>query len=176
MVTLAAPAPAAAGNECLSIVLTGAPGTTIFVDGFEGGSTAAWSAPVLPTFSLVATDDLGVAVAFDASLAGDHLLELRWFLPGDALYQSVATPFTAGALESGGSRFVAGYPFPVAVVAAWRNLANVEAPDDWLVNSALPVAGPSITDADLQGDWRVEAYLDGSETQCGAPRPFRLEP
>jgi len=170
--------PARGGNECLAIALSGALGPHIFSDGFESGDLLAWGGPGVPSFVLAATEDLVVDVTLDPVVTGEHLLELRWSLPGGQLYQSVAVPFTVGAAQGAAAnakRTVAGYPFPVPVFAARSAEAGAVAGSS-IVSSALPVAGTSIVEAGVTGLWRVEAFLDGSETACGATVDFRLEP
>jgi hypothetical protein len=173
---LIAAAPALrAQNACLGIALTGAAGHTIFDDGFESGDTSAWTAPVEASFSISGTVDLGVEVTLDPATAGDHLLELRWYLPGDGLYQSVAVPFS-NAARAPSTRRVAGYPFPVPTRRA--RLANTSGPGHapvLAVDDRLPVAGTSIVAAGLDGEWHVAAFLDGQEDPCTAPVGFRLE-
>lgn len=167
-------APASAASECLSIVVRGAPSSTIFADGFESGGTLAWGAPVVPAYSLVGTDDLVAEVLLDPAVTGDHQLELRWRLPGGQLYQSVTLPFLVGAATAAATRSVPGYPFPVAVVIGVRSAEEGTA-GGALVSSALPVAGTLIVETGLAGVWMLEAYLDGSEAACGRPQAFRLD-
>lgn len=167
-------APARSADECLSIGISGALGPHIFSDAFESGNLLAWGVPAPPSFALVATGDLAVEVTLDATVTGEHLLELRWRLPGGQLYQSVAVPFTDAAAVAGSTRAVPGYPFPVPQVAV-RPAGESFAVGASIVASALPVAGTSIVETGLTGLWRLEAFLDGSETPCGAPVDFRLE-
>lgn len=167
--------PLAAQSSCLGVAVTGVAGPAIFADGFESGGTAAWTAPVAPSYSTGATGDLAAVVDLDPALTGEHLLELRWTLAGGALYQSVAVPVTLGAeVPAGATRRVPGYPFPVRVATASPAAAG-ESPA-LAVTSSLPVAGTSIVDAALWGDWQLTAYLDGAESPCAAPAAFRLEP
>lgn len=167
--------PLAAQGGCLAVALSGVAGPTVFADGFESGDALRWSEPDLPAFSTAATDDLGIAVDLDGGTTGDHLLELAWYLPGEGLYQSVAVPFTAGEAPAASQRRVDGYPFPVAVRPAVENrrpqLGSVVT-----VADSLPVAGSSIADAALWGEWRVEARLDGAAEPCAPAVAFRMEP
>lgn len=167
-------APARAANECLAIVVTGALGPHIFSDGFESGGLQAWTGPAVPAFVLGATGDLVVEVTLDPAVTGEHLLELRWSLPGGQLYQSIVLPFTVGESVAGATRAVPGYPFPVPQVAA-RPAGTGFVAGASIVGSNLPVAGTSIVETGLTGLWRLEAFLDGSETACGSPSDFRLE-
>lgn len=168
-------APVAAQGGCLAIALSGVAGPAVFADGFESGDALRWSDPGLPAFSTAATDDLGIAVDLDGGTTGDHLLELTWYLPGERLYQSVAVPFTAGVAPAASQRRVDGYPFPVPVRPAVENrrpqLGSVVT-----VADRLPVAGSSIADAALWGEWRVEARLDGAAEPCAPAVAFRMEP
>jgi hypothetical protein len=174
-VALVRAAPLAAQSSCLSVAVSGVPSPRIFADGFESGDTAAWGAPAAPAFSTTATEDLAATVELDPATTGEHLLELRWTLGAEQLYQSVAVPVTAGsAVRPGAARRVAGYPFPVAVAKAVPSRA-AESPA-LAVTSSLPVAGTSIVDAALWGNWQLTAYLDGAEQPCAAPALFRLEP
>lgn len=142
--------PLAAQGGCLAVALSGVAGPTVFADGFESGDALRWSEPGLPAFSIAATDDLGIAVDLDGGTTGDHLLELAWYLPGEGLYQSVAAPAVENRRPQLGS---------VVTVA-----------------DRLPVAGSSIADAALWGEWRVEARLDGAAEPCAPAVAFRMEP
>jgi hypothetical protein len=170
-----AAAPLAAQPACVGIELDGAATPAVFADGFETGDTLRWIEPLPPGYSTTATDDLTVTVELDGAAGGDHLLELRWHLPGGGLYQSVAVPFTAGAAPAAGGRRVEGYPFPVpvrgAVAGVRPGFGAVVAVED-----RLPVAGSSIVDAALWGEWRLEAFLDGGAEPCAPAVFFRMEP
>jgi hypothetical protein len=219
LLAAAAPFAALARADCLGIALAGVPGPTIFADGFEGGDTLGWERPVLASFSTGATDDLGVEVELGVLSPGDHLLELRWFLPGGFLYQSMAVPF-ADEASPGDVRAVPGYPFPLDLIKKKpkprprprppghldtsgelapdvearlssldsikkkpkprprpRPPGHLESPGDLVpvVEARLPLAGTSIVEAGAWGEWRVEAFLDGSDEPCTAPVAFRLE-
>jgi hypothetical protein len=171
----AATLPLAAQPACLGVDVEGVAGPAVFADGFESGDTLRWEEPVAPAFSTTATDDLAATVEVDGAVTGDHLLELRWYLPGGGLYQSVAVPFTAGAAPAAGGRRVEGYPFPVPV----RRAVGAERPGFGAVlavEDRLPVAGSSIVEAALWGEWRLEAFLDGGAEPCAAAVLFRMEP
>jgi hypothetical protein len=167
--------PLASQPACLGIELEGAAAPAIFADGFESGDALRWSEPVAPAFSTTATADLAVTVEVDGAAPGDHLLELRWYLPGGALYQSVAVPFAAGVAPAAAGRRLAGYPFPVEVRAAARR-ERAGAGGVFAVADRLPVAGSSIVEAALWGEWRLEAFLDGGAEPCAPAAVFRLEP
>lgn len=167
--------PLAAQPLCLGLELAGTAGPAIFVDGFESGDALRWSEPVVPGFSTTATDDLAVTVEIDGAATGDHLLELRWFLPGGGLYQSVAVPFAAGVAPAAAGRRIAGYPFPVEVRAATEQVRDGFG-SVFAVADRLPVAGSSIVEAALWGEWRVEAFLDGGAEPCTSAVAFRMEP
>lgn len=169
-------------DACTAVVVHGVGGPTIFVDDFESGGTSVWSQSAVPAFSLVKTVDLTVEVSIDGTLAGDHLLTLAWRLPGGGLYQSVAVPFTIPAADTGAGepapRRIAGYPFPVRTRVARRLSGNEPgaSPNGVLVVAdRLPVAGTSIVDAALSGDWSLDVRLDDDEAVC-ATAGFRLEP
>ncbi|KAB2965653.1 MAG: hypothetical protein F9K18_06375 [Thermoanaerobaculia bacterium] len=172
---LAAAAPLAAQPACVGLELSGVASTTVFADGFESGDATRWSEPWHPGFSTTATEDLGVTVEIGAGTPGDHLLELRWWLPGERLYQSVAVPFGAGGAAAAAERRIEGYPYPVPLRAA-RERERTGFGAVLAVEDRLPVAGSSIVDAGLWGEWRVEAYLDGGAEPCTPPVAFRLEP
>ena len=174
---LALPAGApATPSSCLGATLQGSTGPAVFADGFESGDVSRWLGPVLPGFSALATVDLGVAVEVDPQTTGEHLLELRWRLPGGALYQSVAVPFADVPLEAA-TRPVDGYPFPVPV-ATRRELPAERASvaGSGVVESRLPLAGTSVVDSALWGTWSLEVFLDGAAEPCLPPLDFRLEP
>ena len=174
LLLLAATPALRAQDSCLGIALTGAAGHTIFADGFESGDTSAWSAPVERSFSITGTVDLGVEVTLDPATTGDHLLELRWYLPGDRLYQSVAVPFSTAA-STPAARRVAGYPFPVPNRKARLSRDSAGRAPALAVDDRLPVAGTSIVAAGLDGEWHLAAFLDGQDAPCIAPVGFRLE-
>ena len=171
------PAVATAGpSPCLGVELTGTPGRVVFADGFESGDTGRWEQPVIPGFSTLATVDLGVAVELDSQTRGEHVLELRWWLPGGALYQSVAVPFADGAHRAA-TRRLPGYPFPLEVEAIRPSRPErATLAGSGVVESRLPLAGTSVVDSALWGDWRLEVHFDGGEEACLPPLTFRLEP
>ncbi len=46
-----------------------------------------------------------------------------------------------------------------------------------VVSARLPVAGSHITDRSLYGEWRADAFLDGSENSCTRrPKRFTIDP
>ena len=104
MLALAA-GPAAAQPVCDHMTLTAARLPLVFVDGFESGGTLPWTLPVVERFSAAATEDLVAATTLLGDTSGDHLLTLRWLLPGAHLYQESAVPFTsdpgAGSANAG---------------------------------------------------------------------------
>ena len=171
-------AAASADGSCPELSVHGVAGPTIFLDDFESGDTSAWGVPFVPRYSTVATIDLTVEVGVDGALAGDHLLTLAWRLPGGGLYQSVAVPFTVAETAGSGTappaRRVAGYPFPVATRVAHQR--SGEAPGGaLLVEDRLPVAGTSIVEASLWGEWQLDVRLDDEDAVCASTN-FRMEP
>jgi hypothetical protein len=170
-----APFPLVAQPVCLAVELDGAAGPAVFADGFESGDTVRWSESGAPAFSTTATDDLAATVEIDGAATGEHLLELRWYLPGGGLYQSVAVPFAAGVAPAAAGRRIDGYPFPVEVRAATER-SRAGFGGVFAVSDRLPVAGSSIVEAALWGEWRLEAFLDGGTEPCAAAVLFRMEP
>ena len=132
-----------------------------------------WSAPALPAFSIADTVDLGVEESLSGLAPGDHVLELRWSLPGGFLYQSVATPVSTVQLAAGAERTLPDYPFPVGVKfpGSGARLAG----GSLVVDGSLPVAGTQIPNAGLSGKWRLDVLLDGSDLPC-ASAEFRMDP
>jgi hypothetical protein len=84
-------------------------------------------------------------------------------------------PFTAGAAPAAGGRRVEGYPFPVEGRATTERSRDGVGPV-FAVADRLPVAGSSIVEAALWGEWRVEAFLDGGADPCAPAVVFRMEP
>lgn len=169
---------AAQAESCPEVTVHGAFGPVIFVDSFDSGDTSAWGVPYVPRYSTVATVDLTVEVGVDGALDGDHLLTLDWRLPGGGLYQSVAVPFqvqaTGGSALPPAARRIEGYPFPVATRVAHRRTG--ESPDGaLLVEDRLPVAGTSIVESSIWGEWQLDVRLDDAESIC-ATTTFRIEP
>jgi hypothetical protein len=126
------------------------------------------------TFSAAATTDLTFQVLLDASLSGDHTLELKLLTPRGFLYRSIVTPISIGVTvgKTGAHRAVDGYPAPQAVrkatpvTVAGRQAHQVEVP--------FPVGGTDIQSSSIYGQWQVRAYLDGAEAPCGAELKFRI--
>jgi hypothetical protein len=175
----------AAQPACDQMTLTAARSPVLFVDGFESGDTLSWTLPVVERFSASATEDLVAETRLIGDASGEHLLTLRWMLPGDHLYQESAVPFTsdpAATNGSGGSgggtglaeRRIPGYPFPVAVHAPGHGARATAGA--LLVEQRLPVAGTPILESSLLGRWRVTAFIDGQEQPCMNAVEFDLEP
>ena len=172
MLALAA-GPAAAQPVCDHMTLTAARLPLVFVDGFESGGTLPWTLPVVERFSAAATEDLVAATTLLGDTSGDHLLTLRWLLPGAHLYQESAVPFTSDP-GAAGERRIPDYPFPVAVHAPGRGARAVAG--TLVVEQRLPVAGTPILESAVLGRWQVLAYVDGQETPCMNAVEFDLEP
>ncbi len=170
---------AAAQPACDHLTLAAARPPLVFGDGFESGDTLPWTLPVVERFSAAATEDLVAQTTLTGDASGDHLLTLRWLLPGAHLYQESTVPFTsdpAATGEGGGvrERRIPGYPFPVAVRAPGHGARAVAG--TLIVEQRLPVAGTPILESAVLGRWRVEAYVDGAETPCMTAVDFDLEP
>ena len=86
---------AAAQPACEQLRLTAARLPLVFVDGFESGDTLPWAQAPVERFSAAATEDLVAETTLLGDASGDHLLTLRWLLPGDHLYQETSVPFTS---------------------------------------------------------------------------------
>lgn len=167
---------AAAQPACEQLRLTAARLPLVFVDGFESGDTLPWTQPVVERFSAAATEDLVAETTLLGDASGDHLLTLRWLLPGEHLYQESSVPFTSDAAFSGEprERRIPDHPFPVAVHAPGRGARAVA--DALVVEQRLPVAGTPILESAVLGRWRVLAYVDGQEAPCMTAVEFDLEP
>lgn len=77
-------------------------------------------------------------------VSGEHVQELRFYLPDGNLYQSIETKFTTD---------------PNGKKAGVKN--TVRSRDDSALSVALPVAGTHITQRSLSGEWKVDLLLDG---------------
>lgn len=167
---------ATARAQCVSLTVSGAQGRTIFSDGLEAGNTAAWTAPAPPAISIAGTDDLLLTLTVAAEPGGDHVVELRFELPGGFLYQSLAVPFSTvvSAGQTQAVRRLPDYPFAVEVRSPGKG-ARLTA-GQLAIDIALPVGGTPIAQTSLTGTWRVWAFLDGIETACLPAAPFNLEP
>ena len=171
---LVATVPAGAqAPACVSLAVAAVPSSADVAAGLEGGSIAAWLAPVTAGIRASQTLDLAARVELPAELTGSHLLELRYLLPGGALYQSIAFPIAPQTLAAAALAAVPGYPFPVPV---HRPSSAAKSTGSWTVEQGLPVAGTPILDSSLYGTWGLAAYLDQSETPCTAPLAFDLQP
>ena len=170
---------ASAQPVCDHLALAATRPPQLFSDGFESGDTLPWTLPVVERFSAAATEDLVAQMTLLGDASGDHLLTLRWLLPGEHLYQESTVPFTSDPVatgEGGGlrERRIPGYPFPVAVRAPGHGARAVAG--TLIVEQRLPVAGTPILESAVLGRWRVEAYVDGQETPCMTAVDFDLEP
>ncbi len=112
------------------------------------------------------SDRRGSATAFSASESKDLRLlvslpeklsslpiQVKLFTPRGSLYQVLEA--TADGVSTSRGRSKRGA----------RDLAAV-----------LPVSGTHITTFELFGEWRAEAYLDGSAAPCTRPLEFVIEP
>jgi hypothetical protein len=179
LLPLIAAGAAVAQPVCDHLKLTAARLPLVFVDGFESGGTLPWSAPVVERFSAAATEDLVAETTLLGDASGEHLLTLRWLLPGEHLYQEAAVPFTSDPPASGAQggaleRRIPDYPFPVAVHAPGRGARAVAG--TLVVEQRLPVAGTPILESAVLGRWQVLAYVDGQETPCMSAVEFELAP
>ena len=167
-----------AGASCGAIVLSGAAGATIFVDGFESADATAWERPYPASYSIAANVDLGVVVPV-VGAGAEGVLELKWRLPGGPLYQSVALPFAVDPAPRA-QRRLDGYPFAVPVRRLRSDThAGRSGPDGPVapeLETSFALAGTSIVESALWGEWTLEAFLDGSDEACTSPLRFRLEP
>lgn len=166
---------AGAADECIAVnVSGGAAGAGVFTDDFETGDTSRWGIPVVASFSIAATVDLVAQVTLAPTVVGEHVLEIRWLLPGGHLYQSESLPISLARLPEGSRRQVAGYPFPVAVRSLGHGVRTLES-GLAVVEQALPVGGTPVATTSLTGLWAVEVVLDGADTPCGPSGSFRLD-
>ncbi len=106
----------------------------------------------LPTFSASAILDLKL----EATVKGQHQLEFKVYTPKGHLYQSLAATMSAPAAKDGRRH---------------RETKKDSA------SATLPVAGTTIVNSSLYGEWKVEAFLDGvREMACAKPVSFVIEP
>lgn len=120
-------------------------------------------------FSATKTVDITFSVIFRFNLRGEHLLELRIYTPQGELYQSIAGQ-VAEVGRTAEKRLVPGYSrpklqwVPVPIAHGEKKGLKVDVP--------FPVGGTLIQSNSLYGQWRVEAYVDGSPVPCGEPLRF----
>lgn len=104
---------------------------------------------------------LRAAVSYTDVNPGVHVQTLKFYTPEGSLYQTVTTAFTARRAKRGDPAEikVRNMPNPVTVqyTPPTRDITTV-----W---GELPVAGTWIVR--LKGKWKVEAFLDDSETAVG---------
>lgn len=105
---------------------------------------------------------LRAAVSYLDMAPGVHVQTLKFYTPEGSLYQTVTTAFTARRAKRGDpvTIQVKNNPNPVAVqyTPPSRDITTV-----W---GELPVAGTWIVR--LKGKWKVEAFLDDTETSVGS--------
>jgi hypothetical protein len=126
-----------------------------------------------PVFSATKVVDLTIRASISAELSGEHVLGLRFFGPQGDLYQTLDVPIGKpdGVAKE---RNLGGYPHPVKEVRPTS--ATVGGAKVFLVDSAFPVGGTTISQNGLYGKWRVEARMDGGEALYCTPAPFRINP
>jgi hypothetical protein len=106
----------------------------------------------LPTFSASAILDLKL----EAAVKGEHQVEFKIYTPNGHLYQSLTAEVSAPEAKEGRRH---------------REAKNRTA------SATLPVAGTTIVNSSLYGEWMVEAFLDGKrEVACAKPLSFAIEP
>ncbi len=109
-----------------------------------------------PTFSASSILDLKFEVGFPPALKGPHTLSFKVFTPKGHLYQTLSAPVSSHAGPA--DRRTRGSARRTAVVM-------------------LPVAGTTIVNNSLYGEWKVEAYLDGARsTACTKSLSFVIQP
>jgi len=172
LIAIFIPGAALAQPVCDHLTLTAARTARLFVDGFESGDTLPWALPVVPAFSAGATEDLLAETTLLGDASGEHLLTLRWMLPGEHLYQESSLPFTSDAGATG-ERRIPNYPFPMALRSPGRGVRTVAGA--LVVEQRLPVAGTPILESAVLGRWRVLVFVDGQEEACMAAIEFDLE-
>ncbi len=126
-------------------------------------------------FSVTKTVDLTFAVLLPSEAAGEHLLQLKVYLPSGDLYQVIDVPVAASgtsAQDAAKGRTMRGYRHPVPKTVPSRQ--NVSGQDFNRVEVPFPVAGTAIVHASMFGAFRVEAYLDDSKQACGPAAGFQL--
>jgi hypothetical protein len=135
-------------RQCLAITVTPVLAPVAPTSGERKASGDA-ALPVLrrvPSFSAARTLDLRFKAVLARAVGPEARVELRLYTPRGYLYQSLRAP----APGDGGS------------------------PAPW--TATLPVAGTSIVNSSLYGEWRIEPHLDGSPRPCGPALRFRITP
>lgn len=124
-------------------------------------TAAVVTAPGFPklkqTFSGRKILDLQFQSAAHRSVEGAHTLHFKVFTPRGHLYQDISVRFSVEP-RGGTTRTSAG------------------APRRSPISAGLPVAGTSITNNSLYGNWRVVPYLDDSMKPCAAATTFKIKP
>ena len=118
--------------------------------------------------------DLRFEARLRTALGGDHRLRFKVFTPGGFLYQVMTVPVAGVA---GGDRSPPRPGGGEARLIAARERATAESAAGALgfaVSAVLPVAGTSITQSSLYGQWRVEPYLDDETDACGLAARFTI--
>lgn len=122
-------------------------------------------------FSAATVLDVDFAILFSKKVAeqfsGVHIVEFRVYTPQGHLYQSLSIPMTNDAHRAGERHAVPGYPDPMPV----RVLHPIRRGNGhgMYAEVTLPVAGTSIVNSSLYGEWKAEAYVADEIRPCGQP-------
>lgn len=126
--------------------------TSVQVTAPDVPSPAKRRAKKLPTFSASTILDLNL----EAAVKGEHQLEFKVYTPKGHLYQSLTATMSAPLATDG---------------------RRTREPKKGSASATLPVAGTTIVNSSLYGEWKVEAFLDGErEIACAKPLSFVIEP
>jgi hypothetical protein len=119
--------------------------------------------------------DLRFTVLMSVPPDVEHTLDLRLYLPGGHLYQSIAAPIAPPDTpdeDAAAGRRVPGYPHQVPATVAQSVVDN--GVQVWAVDVTVPVAGTQISQSGLYGTWTVQAFLDGAKQPCAQAAKFTL--
>ncbi len=162
LLALAAAVPAAASDSeprCTQILVTSER---------EGGKEKPGR-----KFSATTTEDLTFHVLFPTGMSGEHIVELRLYLPTGDLFQRVAVPVVdVGAKPRDVS--VSGYPHPLEQKSLQQT--RFDGRNHKRVSIDFPIAGTAIINNSLYGSWRVEVYVDDDAEPCGKAGVFEIQP
>lgn len=131
------------------------------------------STPAVPSldeqkgFSARAILDLNFRIVLPGE-GTPEAVTLKIYTPRGHLYQELLVPVAPeGSAER--ERVVAGYPSPLAVARVRRLRTSDGRPARGVDAPPFPVAGTHVVSSSLYGEWRVEAWPQGSSEACSSP-------
>ncbi len=126
-------------------------------------------------FSAKGTTDLVFHVLFHGKMDKDHVITLKVYTPHGHLYQTLDVPAAPGKGKTPmGRRRLAGYPYPVRIVAPHTLKYENGVYDS--IDVRFPVAGSTIETSSLYGKWKVEVLMDGAKHPCPHAVTFLIVP